>query len=202
MPLYTRAFSSWFTFWVGRMRALGTRLKRSYYRLKGITPKLFFQLLKQDNEHERPLQVVGEWRNKTGPEGAEIEPSRWRQPVLSTFRSKKSKRFPHVIMLSLLCNKARGRGGNHVITGLAVREGTLIQGRTLPGRTCSKWKVTLNHSLINIYLFWKVCHFLFYLPQSLDSIALHFWIQSRRPFLMIYLSIYEGQLGQTGKRLR
>ena len=113
------------------MRALGTRLKRSYYRLKGITPTLFFQLLKQDNEHERPLQVVREWRDKTGPEGAEIEPSRWRQPVLSkfqTFRSTKSKRFPHVIMLSLLCNKARGRGGNHIITGFAVRE----------GRTCSK----------------------------------------------------------------
>ena len=85
--------------------------------------------------------VVGKRRNKTGPEGAEIDPSRWRQLVLSkfqAFRGEKSKRFPPVIMLSLLCNKARGRGGNPIITGFAVREGTLIQGRTLPGGTCSK----------------------------------------------------------------
>ena len=54
------------------------------------------------------------------------------------FRGEKSKRFPRVIMLSLLCNKASGRGGNPIITGFAVREGTLIQGRTLPGGTC--WK--------------------------------------------------------------
>ena len=72
------------------------------------------------------------------------------------FSGEKSERFPHIIMLSLLCNKARGRGGNPMITGFAVREGTLIRGRKLPLRTCSKCskqKVSLNHSLINIYLF-------------------------------------------------
>ena len=42
------------------------------------------------------------------------------------FSGAKSKRFPHVIMLSLLCNKARGRGGNPIITGFALREGNLI----------------------------------------------------------------------------
>ena len=54
------------------------------------------------------------------------------------FRGEKSKRFPRVIMLSLLCNKARSRAGNPIITGFAVREGTLIRGRTIPVRTCSE----------------------------------------------------------------
>ena len=48
------------------------------------------------------------------------------------FSGEKSERFPHIIMLSLLCNKARGRGGNPIISGFCCEGGDPYSGKEAP----------------------------------------------------------------------